>query len=220
MSGSLKKKPISPFTRRKVRLSANNTKQKVINSFSNFSALVINSSEKMAKEITQQLSLILPNCSIIYAPSIEIAKLILRRRKIDLLIASPVLVDGGVIKLRQVLNSINEPPDLIIVTDHKQKITESLEDSAYRFAQMKCFKTNIHQAAEGMTDRISSLGADLRNDLNNPLQEIVAMVFVAKASGKLSPATEKSLEAINCAAKNMSEIVWGLEDKIKIAVDS
>ena len=61
---------------------------------------------------------------------------------------------------------------------------------------------------------MKNLGADIRNDLNNPLQEIVAMVFVAKASGQ-SETADKALEAISNAAQNMAVVVSTLEDKIR-----
>ena len=69
------------------------------------------------------------------------------------------------------------------------------------------------------TETISSLGADLRNDLNNPLQEIVAMLFVAKAGGPVANGpTAQALDAIDRAAKNMASVVKTLEDKIRRAV--
>ena len=63
-------------------------------------------------------------------------------------------------------------------------------------------------------ESVKNLGADIRNDLNNPLQEIVAMVFVAKASGQ-SETADKALEAISNAAQNMAVVVSTLEDKIR-----
>jgi uncharacterized protein YaaW (UPF0174 family) len=73
----------------------------------------------------------------------------------------------------------------------------------------------IHK--RNVSEHIRSLGADLRNDLNNPLQEIVAMVFVAKASGE-SSATSTALEAIDKAAQNLAGVVKGLETRILGAV--
>ena len=63
-------------------------------------------------------------------------------------------------------------------------------------------------------ESIKNLGADIRNDLNNPLQEIVAMVFVAKATEE-SATTNNALEAIDKAAQNLASVVKGLEDKIR-----
>jgi signal transduction histidine kinase len=66
-----------------------------------------------------------------------------------------------------------------------------------------------------LTRTISELGADLRNDLNNPLQEIVAMAFVAHASAGLSPVAEQALSAIQRAAGSMEAVVKNIEDKIR-----
>jgi signal transduction histidine kinase len=60
----------------------------------------------------------------------------------------------------------------------------------------------------------------LRNDLNNPLQEIVAMAFVATSSEGLSPVAEEALSAIQRAATNMATVVNSLEDKIRSVVDT
>ena len=217
MKRSLNTKRPSPFTRRRVRLSSDAPKQ--IADYSKMSVLVVNSSNNMAKEITHQLGMALPSCAIIYAPSIELAKLILKRRKMDLVVASSVLADGGVNRLKRVLNEVKDPPDLVIVGDLKVNAAESFESSGYQFAGMKRFNGEVEEEQSSEETQISILGADIRNDLNNPLQEIVAMIFVARASGELNPATEKSLQAIDKAAKNMAEVVWGLEDKIKVAVD-
>jgi signal transduction histidine kinase len=69
-----------------------------------------------------------------------------------------------------------------------------------------------------ITQTISNLGADIRNDLNNPLQEIVALAFVAHSSQGLSPSAEQALSAIQAAASNMATVVNKLEDKIRGAV--
>ena len=64
-------------------------------------------------------------------------------------------------------------------------------------------------------EAVRNLGADLRNDLNNRLQEIVAMVFVAQAS-KSSPTTnDEVLAAIDRAAKNLASVVQSIESKIQ-----
>ena len=66
---------------------------------------------------------------------------------------------------------------------------------------------------ESIEEKVSRLGADVRDALNNPLQEIVALVYVARhAPG--SQNTEKALNAIESAAKGMAGVVWGLEDQL------
>ncbi|MEZ4754958.1 MAG: hypothetical protein R3A13_11750 [Bdellovibrionota bacterium] len=220
----LNSKSTSPFTRRKLRLSAKQrfspeTENTQIFNYSKISVLLVNSSTKMAKEISHQLAIVLPNCSIVYAPSVELAKLILKRRKIDLVVANSVLTDGGIHRLKRVLADLENSPDLVIAGDINLKAAEGFENSGYQFAGIKRFVAEIEPAEQVMPEtKVAQIGADLRNDLNNPLQEIVAMIFVARASGELNPATEKSLEAIDKAAKGMAEVVWGLEDKIKDVV--
>ena len=66
---------------------------------SGYSVLVINSSQEMAREITKELTLGIPGCSIMYAPTIELARWIIKRRAIDLVVSCPVLPDGSIIKL-------------------------------------------------------------------------------------------------------------------------
>ena len=193
--------------------------------------LVINDSHAMAKEITMQLTLALPGCSITYAPTIELAKWILSRRKISLVVSSPVLPDGGIARLRDSLQKLNSPPDVVVVGDLALRSAELFKESSYEFAAVRRMGGRAdlpapisknrptaaasNQAAPPPVDtKIRALGADIRNDLNNPLQEIVAMVFVAQAAGALAEPTSHALEAIDKAAKNMAQVVSKLEDKI------
>lgn len=185
------------------------------------SVLVINSSHEMAKEITIQLQLKIPGCSITYAPSIELSKWILKRKKVDLIVASPLLPDGSIYRLRDVLQKIESPPDLVVVGDMNVRDVELLKETNYKFATMRRFGRPPEPAPKKSSQietTIKSLGADIRNDLNNPLQEIVAMVFVAQAGAKTGPSTGKALEAIDKAAKNMAQVVKDLEGKIMQAV--
>ncbi len=191
-----------------------------------FNVLVINSSQVMAKEITMELALRIPGCSIMYAPSIELAKWILRRRKLQLVVSSPILPDGGIVKLRDTLENMESPPDLMVVGELHSDAVTALNSSIYRCTALKRYNSRsrvVRPAAvkknENLGRKIADLGADLRNDLNNPLQEIVAMVFVAQAAGvKGAPNTQEALCAIDKAAKNMAKVVNGLEDKIRNVV--
>lgn len=184
-------------------------------------ALVVNSSHEMAKEITLQLSLANPACSIMYAPTLQIAGWILKRRKVDLIVSSPLLPDGPVQALESVLESINSQPDIIVVGDMNKNAGNLILKSNYKFVHHRSVTNKVPQVKETkaapMTEIVENLGADLRNDLNNPLQEIVAMVFVAR-TGKSPMPTEKALDAIAKAATNMSGIVNSIEQKIKEAV--
>lgn len=184
--------------------------------------LVINSSQEMAKEITLQLSLSIPGCSIIYAPSIQLASLIIKRRTIDLVVSSPLLPDGPVTNLNSILGSLESPPDLIVVGDSKSRYQDLLKNSNYNYITQRKVKANsssqeLKNSSNNIDQAVKSLGADIRNDLNNPLQEIVAMVFIAR-NGKATCNTKQALDAIDNAAKNMATIVNSLEDKIRIRV--
>lgn len=188
--------------------------------------LVVNASHHMAKEITMELALQLPGCSIVYAPSIEIAKLILNRRAISLVVSSPILPDGSVEKLRATLEKLPHAPDVVVVGAMSARNAELFAAGTYEFSAMRRCGATVAPPPRPKSARqpapidstIKNLGADIRNDLNNPLQEIVAMVFVAQAGHTISPATEQALRAIDQAAKNMAKVVSGLEDKIRDAV--
>lgn len=192
-----------------------------------FTVLVINASQDMAKEITLQLTLKIPGCSIMYAPSIELAKWILKRRKIQLVVSSSILPDGSIMALKSALEAMKSPPHLVVVGDMKVRSAEAFEHSGYEFTAVR------HLGSSGavkpqeksrqiplLNQRIRSLGADIRNDLNNPLQEIVAMVFIAQKGSESSGATSMALEAIDHAAKNMARVVNDLENKIREVVAS
>jgi len=211
--------------------------------------LVVNSSREMAKEMTVELTMQIPGCAITYAPTIELAKLILARRRIDLVVASPMLPDGSITKLKDSLERFTSPPDVVVVGNLSMRNAELLGGSRYEFAALRRMHnepsaaraapkivrrsaierqgspvSSISNAGVGSAGSvmIRDLGANIRNDLNNPLQEIVAMVFVAqedsKTEGTASPATMQALQAIERTAKSMAMIVNGLEEKIKIAV--
>jgi len=170
----------------------------------------------MAKEISLELSLRMPNCSIMFAPTLGIARWILARRSIDLVVSSAVLPDGSITNLLPQLEQMEKAPDLIVVGQLGVKAAERLANSSYAFRSLNRVGQNERPAP--VRERVKQLGADLRNDLNNPLQEIVAMIFVAQASGEVSPAAVQALGAIDRAAKAMATVVKGLEDKISTAV--
>ena len=173
--------------------------------------LVINSSQEMAKAITLQLSLSIPGCSIIYAPSVQLASLIIRRRMIDLVVSSPLLPDGPVTNLQAALEELEMPPDLIVVGDSTAQYHDLLKHTRYHYVTQRKVRS---EDSNTIDQAVKSLGADIRNDLNNPLQEIVAMVFIAR-NGKANSNTKQALDAIDKAAHNMASIVNSLEEKIR-----
>lgn len=196
-----------------VNLKSSEALHKAKNSLEDsLSVLVINSSHEIAKEITLQLQLKLSGCSIMYAPTIELAAMLIRRRKIDLIVSCPVLPDGTIAKLRSALQDLEDAPDLVVVGEVNAENAEAVSELNYHYSSMRSL--NQSKAQEEFDSHIKVLGADIRNDINNPLQEIVAMVFVAKSCGE-SPTTSPALDAIERAAKNLAVVARGIEDKIR-----
>lgn len=186
--------------------------------------LVINASQDIAQEITLELSRTLPGCSILFAPTLQLALWMLKRRSIDIILSSATLPDGPLSKLHETLERLPTSPELVILSDLTTTRSELGSYPGYRFVELRRVptqKTRISATTDTpQTKQLSSLGADLRNDLNNPLQEIVAMAFVATSSAGLSPIAEEALSAIQRAATNMATVVNSLEDKIRQAVDT
>jgi len=195
------------------------------------SVLVINAGQEMAKEMTAELSLSFPGCGIIYAPTLEVARWVLNKRRIDLIVSSHILPDGPVSKLQAVLSKIENPPDVVVVGDLTLKSHEIFGNSGYELLKFRRITRNEVQSSPApetlcpiptrpnkFEKVITELGNDIRNDLNNPLQAIVAMVFVAQSGKGPSQMTEQALDAIEKTAKGMSAIVNQLENKIKEAV--
>lgn len=207
------------FHRKSLRCESSNPTPKTL--FDDFRVLVVNSSEEMAKEITLQLTASLPGCSITFAPSMSLALWIVNRRPLDLIVSSAVLPDGSVSSLSDALSELESAPDLMVVGSIQVQTAEALGASGYQFSGLKKFgerkldrQKNLPLNPKALKRRIKDLGADIRNDLNNPLQELVAMVFIAQSAGEASDGTVLALDAINNVAKNISTYVNKLEDKI------
>ena len=184
--------------------------------------LVINASQETAQEITLELSRTLPGCSILFAPTLQLALWILKRRSIDIILSSAVLPDGPLSRLHESLECLSPPPELVILSDLTTTRADLGSHPGYRFVELRRVQSHTPYAPTPVNPhvtQISSLGADIRNDLNNPLQEIVAMAFVATSSDGLSPIAEEALSAIQRAATNMSTVVNSLEDKIRSVVE-
>jgi len=181
--------------------------------------LVINASQDMAQEITVELSRTLPGSSILFAPTLHLALWIIKRRSVDIILSSATLPDGPLSKLHEALKIMSPPPELVILSDLTTTRSEISSHPGYRFVELR--RVGSHQKGPAISPgntTIATLGANIRNDLNNPLQEIVAMAFVAHASQGLSPVAEQALSAIQKAAANMATVVNTLEDKIRSAV--
>ena len=189
--------------------------------------LVINASQSLAQEITVELSRTLPGATILFAPTLHLALWILQRRSIDIILSSSALPDGPLAELHDFLELMSPPPELVVLSDLTTTRSEIGSHPGYRFVELRRISSRqqqhqhaaqLHLLKPAAHERISDLGADIRNDLNNPLQEIVAMAFVAHASQGLSPSAEQALSAIQRAAANMARVVNKLEDKIRSVV--
>lgn len=197
---------------------------------SELKVLIINSCQKMAKEITLELMNSSIGAAITYAPTFKLAKLILSKRNFDVIVSSSRMPDGRVQTLQETLNSKANPPPLIVIGDVKSARGEMLGLSGYLFSSLRKIEQPAIQrhirviekskfsSPPKVQDPIQDLGADLRNDLNNPLQEIVAMLYVAKSQAASADVTNEALEAITRAAKNLTSVVKGIEEKIRLAV--
>jgi signal transduction histidine kinase len=180
--------------------------------------LVINASQNMAHEITLELSRTIPGSTILFAPTLSLALWILKRRRINLILSSAILPDGALATLHQFIELMSPPPELVVISDLHSSRAELGSHPGYRFVELRRVSTRQGGETQVMQTRISELGANIRNDLNNPLQEIVAMAFVAHTSQGLSPMAEEALSAIQRAAGNMADVVNRLEDKIRVVV--
>jgi signal transduction histidine kinase len=180
--------------------------------------LVINASQSMAHEITLELSRTLPGSTILFAPTLSLALWILKRRQINLILSSAILPDGALGTLHQFIELMSPPPELVVISNLHSTRAELGSHPGYRFVELRRVSTRQGEERQVIQSKISELGANIRNDLNNPLQEIVAMAFVAHSSQGLSPMAEEALSAIQRAAGNMADVVNMLEDKIRVVV--
>ncbi len=182
----------------------------------NYSVLVLNANRQMANEITTRLAERVEDCSIVYAPTLELAKLLLKKGTIDLVVSSPILPDGHITKLQPLLESLSNPPDVLIFADIEKKSIRLFESANYHFLSIRQVNSQTNDLVIDKTKEenpISLLSADIRDQLNNPLQEIVSLIFVAR-SASTSLSTAHALDAIESAAQNMATMVWGLEERL------
>ena len=189
-------------------LSAANNSLEQPSEFSNLTVLVLNSNRDMANEIARQLIENVQGCQIVYAPTLGLGKLLLKRNNIDLVVSSPILPDGHITKLQPLLESLKQPPDVIVFGDDQYHSGLNLFDSpSYKFISVK----NI--TSESSATPVGQVAQELRDALNNPLQEIVALIYVAHAT-ECSAVTNQALIAIEKAAQRMAGIVWGIEERL------
>lgn len=215
--------PQEVLPRESTQLKSLRPTQALVQAAEGCTVLVINASQNMAHEITLELSRTLPGSTILFAPTLSLALWILKRRQINLILSSAILPDGALATLHQVIEVMSPPPELVVISDLHSTRAELGSHPGYRFVELRRVSTRQGDVRQGegphvMASRISELGANIRNDLNNPLQEIVAMAFVAHSSQGISPMAEEALSAIQRAADNMADVVNRLEDKIRVVV--
>lgn len=176
--------------------------------------LILNGSAEMAKLVTSELLKSVPGAKLLYAPSIAIAEWLITTRRFHLIISDAILPDGNISRLNRSLSTLENLPDLIVVGEKNFKGKQILLDKTYSLQKISDMQSEVKQS------KVAELGADLRNDLNNPLQQIVAMAFVARSAQGASELTNEALGAIESAAQSMAGVVWGIEEKLLKALNS
>ncbi len=182
--------------------------------------LVVNASHTMAETVTLELTETIPDCTILFAPTVQIALWIVGKRQIDVIISSATLPDGTASQIHSSLSNVSSPPELLILSELSTTRDVISAHPGYRFIELRRVtqRSSVGMPVPRNKNALALLGADIRNDLNNPLQEIVAMAFVATSSSELSSTAEEALSAIQRAATSMASIIDSLEDKIKHVV--
>lgn len=170
--------------------------------------LLVNSCNRMAKEINRELLKKLPDCSVTFAPSLSLAKLLIAKGSFNLIICSAIMPDGSSILLKEYLEKIKSQASLVVIKNNNLL----LDIGQILASRQPAIKLNSDS-------KIKELGADLRNDLNNPLQEILTMVHVASSQNEKTEITSQALEAIGKAATNLAGVVKQIEGKIRVAIN-
>ena len=175
--------------------------------------LILNGSAEMAKIVTAELQRSVPDAKLMYAPSLAIAEWLIKSRRFHLIVSDTLLPDGNISRLNPVFATLEHLPDLIVLGELEFKGKQKLLDKTYSLRKISPVKHDERS-------KLAEVGADLRNDLNNPLQQIVAMAFVARNAQGGSDLTSEALSAIEVAAQSMAGVVWGIEEKLLQALSA
>ena len=216
----IKSTPVAP-ARNQTATASNLTEHSPLSNQNNGpTVLVVNASHTMAETVTLELTETLPDCTILFAPTAQIALWIVHKRRIDLIITSAELPDGTASQIHASLSNLESPPELLILSELSTTRDIINAHPGYRFIELRRVTQTSSVGLQPARNKnaLALLGADIRNDLNNPLQEIVAMAFVATSSSQLSTTAEEALGAIQRAATSMASVINSLEDKIRTAV--
>jgi hypothetical protein len=179
--------------------------------------LVVNGDSVLASQVMVQLKQLGSSVIPLFVPSLKAAQLMLRRSSFDLIIGSAMLPDGPLTGLEQDLQKVKNPPPVIVV-DTIEEAAEVPLDQEYRFAKLRHIKRSLYQHDIEISqsllthDRyidsvLHEVSTDLRDKLNNPLQEIVAMVYVARNAPSETALVHSALQAIERAAQEMNGAV-------------
>jgi hypothetical protein len=155
--------------------------------------LVIGADIKEADLIAHELKAYAPDCQIYYSPNLQLSASILSRKEIELVITNNLIAKDFSDQLEYLILRATSYPKLLVLDNLGESENSSGLNSDH--------------------DPIAELGSDLRDKLNNYLQQIVSFVFAAQnSSGRDSTA---ALSYIDKAARDMANTVSGIEDQIR-----
>ncbi len=172
--------------------------------------LIINNSSALAFHLKFELEHLLPGCEMVFTPTIEAAAIMLKSEDFSVVIAEASVNKKD---LTFQLEQCVAPPNLILVGSEEAEILGLAHSVIFELASVRAIKPLPH-----VEDPVQTVGNDLRNDLNNPLQAILASVYVAKHLDAASEEAALALDAISHAASQMASTVRGLESRIRRAV--
>lgn len=181
------------------------------------SVLVLGVAEKLATPLMENLKSQDEFGQILFAPTLGVAEWLLLKRPVSLVISTAHLPDGELKDLKKLLYRMIDIPSLIVLGSHDdvaQEIAVAQRRKAPPLVHRKMHKLD----APALTQSIKVLGADLRNDLNNPLQEIVTMIYVAKMGGVDASVAREALAAIEKAASQMASVVGSFEGRMHSSI--
>jgi hypothetical protein len=202
------------------------------NKSSNRTVLVLNNDARIAEAVTVQLLRLDPQISIIYAPTLTSAKVFLKGCPVSLIITEETLPDGSAYLLRSTLEESGQEPQLIILSQaHNFSGLPFEAVSPYRFARVQLIGST-HSYNRGLTEASSNqcptkthisalkrqIRAELKDSVNNPLQEILAMVYVARNCSETNALLNEALKAIETAAEKIaSEVANATSSRLSLS---
>lgn len=179
--------------------------------------LVVGLEERLATPLIQNLKNQKDFGQILFAPTLGVAEWLLLKREVSIVISTAILADGQLKDLKKLLYRMAEIPSLIVIGS-SEDVSQELSVIKKRATPPYVHRKPHQLDTPAVTQTIKVLGADLRNDLNNPLQEIVTMVYVAKMGSPDASAANEALGAIERAANQMATVVKSFEGKMESSI--